>query len=105
MGENGAVGAHAIPDIYVVHQGEAAAEFSWKVAESLRDDGLKVVLHSGGGNFKAQMKKADASGARFAAIIGEDEVVAGQISIKPLREAAEQIRVDLAGAAALLGNI
>jgi len=51
------------------------------------------------------MKKADASGARFAAIIGEDEVVAGQISIKPLREAAEQIRVDLAGAAALLGNI
>ncbi len=105
MDENGAVGAHAIPDVYVVHQGEAAAEFSWKVAESLRDDGLKVVLHSGGGNFKAQMKKADASGARFAAIIGEDEVVVGQISIKPLREAAEQIRVDLAGAAALLGNI
>lgn len=105
LGGNSAIVARTIPDVYVVHQGEAAAEFSWKVAESLRDNGLKVVLHSGGGNFKAQMKKADASGARFAAIIGDDEAAAGQISIKPLREAAEQIRVDLAGAAALLENI
>lgn len=105
LGGNSAIAARTIPDVYVVHQGEAAAEFSWKVAESLRDNGLKVVLHSGGGNFKAQMKKADASGARFAAIIGDDEAAAGQISIKPLREAAEQIRVDLAGAAALLENI
>ncbi|MCC6160684.1 MAG: histidine--tRNA ligase [Nitrosomonas sp.] len=105
MDENGTVGAHTAPDVYVVHQGEVAARFCWKVAETLRDSGFKVILHSGGGNFKAQMKKADASGARFAAIIGDDEAEAGQISIKSLREAAEQVRVDLARAAALLGNI
>ncbi|WP_300172120.1 histidine--tRNA ligase [uncultured Nitrosomonas sp.] len=105
MSGNSMIAARAVPDVYVVHQGEAAAEFSWKVAESLRDNGLKVVLHSGGGNFKVQMKKADASGARFAAIIGDDEAAARQITIKSLREAAEQVRVDLAGAAALLGNI
>ncbi|MCC6915902.1 histidine--tRNA ligase [Nitrosomonas sp.] len=105
MSGNSMIAARAVPDVYVVHQGEAAAEFSWKVAESLRDNGLKVVLHSGGGNFKVQMKKADASGARFAAIIGDDEAAARQITIKSLREAAEQVRVDLAGAAALLENI
>jgi histidyl-tRNA synthetase len=105
MDENSTVGAQPVPDVYVVHQGDIAAEFSWKVAESLRDDGLKVVLHNGGGNFKAQMKKADASGARFAVIIGDDEAIAGQISIKPLREAAEQTRVDLTRAAAFLESI
>jgi histidyl-tRNA synthetase len=51
------------------------------------------VLHCGGGSFKSQMKKADGSGARFALIIGDDEAQAGQVSLKPLREAGEQVRV------------
>lgn len=105
MHDSGRGGASAIPDVYLVHQGEMAAEFSWKTAELLRDRGLKVILHSGGGSFKAQMRKADASGARFAAIIGDDEALAEQISIKPLREAAKQVKVDLAKAVALLGNV
>lgn len=98
-------GIHTVPDVYVVHQGNIATEFSWKVAESLRDKGFKVVLHSGGGNFKVQMKKADASGARFAAIIGDEEAAAGQVSIKPLREASDQIRMDLTKVAVFLENI
>jgi histidyl-tRNA synthetase len=48
------------------------------------------------------MKKADASGARFAVIVGDDEAQSGEISIKPLREAAVQVRVGLAEAADLL---
>ena len=48
------------------------------------------------------MKKADASGARFAVIIGDDEAQAGEISIKPLREAAEQVKVGLTEAVDLL---
>jgi histidyl-tRNA synthetase len=68
----------------------------------LRDQGLKAIFHCGNGNFKSQMKKADASGARFAVIIGEDEAQAGEISIKPLREAAMQVRVGLAEAVDLL---
>lgn len=92
-------------DIYVVHQGERAAEFSWKAAEWFRNEGFSVILHCGGGSFKSQMKKADASGARFAVIIGDDEANAGEVSIKPLREAAEQVRVELAEAAELLKQI
>lgn len=87
------------PDVYVVHQGEAASKFAWQVAESLRDEGLQVVQHSGGGNFRSQMKKADACGARFAVIIGDDEAATQQISIKSLREAAEQSRINLTEAA------
>lgn len=87
------------PDVYVVHQGEAASKFAWQVAESLRDEGLQVVQHSGGGNFRSQMKKADACGARFAVIIGDDEAATQQISIKSLREAAEQTRINLTEAA------
>jgi histidyl-tRNA synthetase len=82
-------------DVYLVHQGEAADRFSEQVAERLRDGGLSVLLHCGGGGFKAQMKKADASGARFAVIVGDDEALAGEISIKPLRELAEQARASI----------
>ena len=91
-----------VADVYVVHQGEAANDFAWKVVGYLRDQGLSAVLHCGGGSFKAQMKKADASGARFAVIIGDDEAQAGEVSIKPLREAAEQVRMELREAADLL---
>jgi histidyl-tRNA synthetase len=62
------------------------------VAERLRDSGLDVVLHcasaSGGGSFKAQMKRADASGAGFAVIIGEDEVAKSVASVKNMRAEA-----------------
>lgn len=84
-----------IPDAYVVHQGEEAMNFAWKTAEFLRNNGLKVILHCGGGSFKSQMKKADASGARFALIIGDQEAQVEAISIKPLREAACQVSVGL----------
>ena len=92
----------SMPDVYVVHQGEAATRFAWEAVRHLRVAGLTAILHCGDGSFKTQMKKADASGARFAVIIGDDEAQAAEISIKPLREAAEQVRVGLAEAAALL---
>jgi histidyl-tRNA synthetase len=76
-------------DVYLVHQGDAAQLQAFLVAERLRDAGLDVVLHcassNGGGSFKAQMKRADASGAGFAVIIGEDEVAAGMAVVKAMR--------------------
>jgi histidyl-tRNA synthetase len=102
MLESGTRIASSVPDAYVIHRGEAADGFAWKVVRRLRDGGLNAILHCGDGSFKAQMRKADASGARFAVIIGDDEAQAGEISIKPLREAAEQVRVGLAEAADLL---
>jgi histidyl-tRNA synthetase len=81
-------------DVYVVHQGEAADKLATLVAEQLRDGGLKVLLHCGGGSFKSQMKKADGSSAACAVIIGDDEANAKQVTLKPLR-GGDQIRVGL----------
>jgi histidyl-tRNA synthetase len=90
------------PDAYVVHAGDAASAWAPRVAEQLRDEGLAVVLHCGGGSFKSQMKKADASGARFAVIIGDDEAAAGEVTVKPLRGGGEQQRIKLDGVIELL---
>ena len=76
-------------DVFVVHSGEAAQREAWRLAEQWRDSGRNVVLGAGG-SFKSQMKKADASGARFAVIIGEDEVAARRVTLKPLRGEGEQ---------------
>ncbi|NJD87149.1 MAG: histidine--tRNA ligase [Betaproteobacteria bacterium] len=82
-------GAAQEPDAFVVHAGEAASREAWRVGERLRDAGLSCVLGAGG-SFKSQMKKADASGARFAIILGDDEVAAGKLTVKPLRGGGEQ---------------
>ena len=95
--ESGGEPAAPAPDVYVVHQGEAASRLAFRVAEGLRDDGLDVLLHCGGGAFKSQMKKADASGAAFAVIIGDDEAATGEAQLKSLREegvAQRKLKVD-----------
>jgi histidyl-tRNA synthetase len=79
-------------DVYVVHQGELASQLASQVAEKLRDDELSVLLHCGGGSFKSQMKKADASGAYVAVVIGDDEAQNGEVSVKPM-QGGEQTRV------------
>jgi len=88
--EDGMTHPAAALDVYVVHQGEQAQTLAWQVGERLRDEGLNVLLHCGGGSFKSQMKKADNSGAACAIIIGDDEVAANVVTLKPLRGGGEQ---------------
>lgn len=102
MQGNGKEIMQPVPDIYIVHQGEQAMDYAWKCAEFLRYEGLNVILHCGGGGFKSQMKKADATGARYALIIGDDEVSAQEVTLKPLRQSTEQARVKLATVAELV---
>ncbi len=85
------------PDVYLVHQGDAASRMAFRVAEGLRDQGINVLQHCGGGSFKSQMKKADGSGAAFAVIIGDDEAATGEAQLKVLREegvAQRKLKVD-----------
>lgn len=90
MAETGVAVAEMVPDAYIVRQGDAAMPWGEQVAERLRDAGLAVVLHCGGGSFKSQMKKADASGARYAVILGDDEAQAKVLAVKALRANAGQ---------------
>jgi histidyl-tRNA synthetase len=97
------------PDAYLVHQGEAAGRFAFRIAEALRSGGFSVHLHCGGGSFKSQMKKADGSGAQLALIVGDDETAANEVSVKPLRSDADhpaaQVRVSFDDLADHIGDI
>jgi histidyl-tRNA synthetase len=80
------------PHLYIVAVGEEAERCGLLLSEQLRDalPSLRVMTHCGGGSFKSQFKKADRSGARFALVLGNDEVAKRQAGIKPLREQIEQ---------------
>ncbi|WP_269533390.1 histidine--tRNA ligase [Chitinimonas sp. BJYL2] len=84
------VTASDAPQIYFVNAGDGTERLAAKLAETLRDNGLTVNVHAGGGSFKSQMKKADGSGARYALILGENELAAGHVVVKDLREGGEQ---------------
>ena len=79
-------------DLYLCAFGEAAELAGLGLAERLRDaiPGLRLLVNSGGGSFKSQFKKADKSGARFALILGEDELAARVVGCKPLRDDTQQ---------------
>ncbi len=74
-------------DVYFVVAGDGLGVKALTTAEALRDalPGLGLLLHSAGGSFKSQLKKADKSGAGFALIMGEDEAEAGTLTLKALR--------------------
>ncbi|GMU70240.1 MAG: histidine--tRNA ligase [Steroidobacteraceae bacterium] len=81
------------PDVYIVAQGEAAVTAGLALAERLRDSlpQRRIAFGLGGGNFKAQFRRADRSGARLALVIGEAELARGVVAIKNLRREANQI--------------
>ncbi len=72
------------PDVYLVNVGEQAESAAFGIAERLRNANIQVVLHAGGGSFKSQMKKADRSRAKYALILGDDEVANNEVALKPM---------------------
>jgi histidyl-tRNA synthetase len=105
--DSGGEPATPAPDVYLVHQGDLASRMAFQVAEGLRDQGIDVLQHCGGGSFKSQMKKADGSGAMFAVIIGDDEATSGEVQLKSLRqEGIEQRKLKVDDLAeAIIGQI
>jgi histidyl-tRNA synthetase len=85
----GSVAEDPACDVYVLHQGGASFGAALRAAETLRDAGLDVILHAGEASLKSQMKKADASGACYAVIVGEEEAAGGTATVKALRAGAE----------------
>ena len=82
-------------DVFVVSETGARGQ-ALVLAEHIRSwrTGLRVVTHCGDGKFKSQFKKADASGAQIAVVIGESEMQSGTVTVKPLRGQADQQTVD-----------
>ena len=82
----------AAPDVYLVVNGERASAEALKLAERLRTElpHRRIEVNLGGGNFKAQFRRADKSHARLALILGEDELARGVVAMKPLRQESGQ---------------
>ena len=82
-------------DVYLACMGDVTAG-AMKLSAKLREQlpNLRLQMHIGGGNLKKQMKKANESGAAFALLLGEDELNAGQVSVKPLRGQGDQLTLD-----------
>jgi histidyl-tRNA synthetase len=93
-------------DIYLVAVGEGTQERAFAVAEELRDaiPGVRVELNLGGGSFKSQLKRADASNAALALILGEQEIAENRIGVKPMRTREDQTSVALDELAAMLAD-
>ena len=92
------------PDAYLLSHGEGTQEYALTLAELLRSAGYAIVQHAGGGSFKSQMRKADASGAWTALIVGADEVRDGEVSVKFLRKAEPQYRIGRAAIVAAFAD-
>lgn len=90
----------AAPRAYAIVGSPGSVPQAMVALEQLRAAGVPVLMHAGGGSFKSQFKKADASGARYALIFGDDEIARGDVSLKDLRNAdAPQRSLPLAGVA------
>ncbi|MCP9916670.1 histidine--tRNA ligase [Cyanobium sp. ATX 6F1] len=110
QGDPAALPAAPAPDLYVVSRGERAEPLALVLARGLRQRGLAVELDLSGSAFAKQFKRADRSGARWAAVIGDGEAESGELLLKALREGsgdpAQELRLplaDLAGLQARLG--
>lgn len=86
------IGVGAVPFVYFIAINEHAVQKALYLSELIRDafSNCGVVVHTAGGSFKSQFKKADKSGAHIALILGEDEMNNNTISIKSLRTTEEQ---------------
>jgi histidyl-tRNA synthetase len=93
--------AQAQCDLFVLHQGGETLTTAMILAERLRSAGIDTILFcppdGQSASFKSQMKKADASGAAFALIIGPDELAKNEAGLKDLRGTGEQQAIPLEG--------
>lgn len=79
--QSGPAAAQAGPQVYVVPVAERQAARALTLAEGLRDRGVRVECHFGGGSLKSQLKRADKSGARYAALLEDGD----RVTVKDLR--------------------
>ncbi len=94
--------APAPTDVFIAAQGEAARAAGLKLAGELRASGIRTEFDHAGRSFKAQFKYADKLGARFTAVLGDDELQKGEIQLKSMTDGGEQISMPMGDVAAYI---
>ena len=81
------------PNAYAVVTAAGSMPVALRTIDALRACGVSVLMNASGreglGSMKSQFKRADASGADYALIFGDDEMSRGEVAVKPLRNADE----------------
>ena len=83
------------PEAYIVFVGSEAETVGVGLAENLRNQGLRVITHCGGGSLKSQMKKADKSGAKFTLLLGDEEIANGTVTVKDMSGESTQVSLPI----------
>lgn len=89
-----------LAEVYIVHRAEGGRPAVARLASELRQKSIATVAGDGGRSMKAQFRAADASGAKLALVLGDDELAAKEVTVRELRGDGEQSRVGLETAAA-----
>ena len=97
--------ASASPEVYLVNRGGDAERVALVLARDLRAAGLRVELDASGSAFGKQFKRADRSGARWALVLGDEEVGRGEVRLKVLQQQSEESTVALAPVAAIVERL
>ncbi|AOM39317.1 histidine--tRNA ligase [Xenorhabdus hominickii] len=81
-----------VADVYFSSFGEGCQQAVLILAEKIRDElpALRLMTNHGGGNFKKQLARANKHGAKIALILGEDEIQAGNVTVKDLRNGEQE---------------
>ncbi|WP_225639482.1 histidine--tRNA ligase [Candidatus Profftia sp. (ex Adelges kitamiensis)] len=84
---------HSIVDIYLIYSGKNTQSKAIVLAEKIRDayPQVRLITNYGGGNFKKQFARADKIGAKFALVIGENEINSGYVNIKNMQSGKQQM--------------
>ena len=95
-GAAGRLVASSVPDAFIVNRGVQASPAALALARDLRGNGLVVDLDDSGSAFGKQFKRANRCGARWALVLGDDEVERGELRLKPLQQSGEEgcVRLD-----------
>ena len=91
------------PRVYLAHMGDSARLAAAVLVRSLRSAGIGVVASTSGKSLKAQLRQANALGARHAVILGDDEVQKGVVTVRDMT-LNEQVTLPQEGLAAYFSS-
>ena len=88
--QNQGTGQEAATDLFVAALGEEAALKAFPLVHLLRRKGVQVAMDLEGKSLKSQMKQADRAKARFALILGEEELAKGEAVLRDMASKEQQ---------------
>ena len=76
--------------VFIAYLGDTAREKALKLTADLRQADISAIMSTGDKSLKAQLRQANSLGARWAVIIGEEELKAGAVTLRDMADASQE---------------